>query len=233
MNMNKLYALIVLVTTAACTPGEIPLQDVVEKQGIAYHKDSETPFTGSATAYWPNGQFHKRVNYQDGKKYGLIEEFDENGQMRRKANYVDGKEDGLVEEFDEKGQIQQRLNYTDGKEDGLLEEYDKHGELRKDRRIQYKNSYLAVVELFKPDGDPDHTLTFKNGEIYQIEKYHGEILAGRTTYEHGSRVFYQRYNWRDGSFVRETDMRSSMPRWDPLKYNKFPEFVRELINPNK
>ena len=56
----------------------------------------------------------KEVNYIDGKKEGLWEEYYDNGQLKAKGVYKEGKEDGTWEVFNEQGQLKAKINYRMG-----------------------------------------------------------------------------------------------------------------------
>ena len=87
---------------------------LVEKDGIYYEVNSNTPFTGSVVEYYENGPLLGRGNFKDGKADGLWERFYENGQLDERGNYKDGKEDGLWEKYYENGQLEARDNWKDG-----------------------------------------------------------------------------------------------------------------------
>jgi antitoxin component YwqK of YwqJK toxin-antitoxin module len=85
---------------------EIPKHKLVERRGIYYEVDSIVPFTGSTVEYhiFKKNELKKRENYNNGKRDGRWEEFNENGQLESKTIYQDGKL-GHIEIFDENGQL--------------------------------------------------------------------------------------------------------------------------------
>jgi|TARA_B110000902_G_scaffold125559_1_gene146538 antitoxin component YwqK of YwqJK toxin-antitoxin module len=161
--MNKILIILSLVLLASCSPKEVPPSDLVERQGIQYEVNSQTPFTGIVVDYYENGQLSSKGNYKDGKKDGLWEYFDENGQLRFKSNYKDGKEDGLQESYYENGQLWTKVNGKDGKEDGLYEKYHENGQLRikgnlKDGKLD------GLTERYDENGQLKDKICFKNGK---------------------------------------------------------------------
>ena len=75
---------------------EPPVQTVdasklVERDGLDYEGDSETPFTGVVVYKHENGQKKLEMTYRDGKQEGLETWWHENGQKRSEAIYKDGK----------------------------------------------------------------------------------------------------------------------------------------------
>ena len=114
--MNKILIILSLVLLASCSPKEVPPSDLVERQGIQYEVNSQTPFTGIVVDYYENGQLWTKVNGKDGKEDGLYEKYHENGQLRIKGNLKDGKLDGLTERYDENGQLKDKICFKNGKE---------------------------------------------------------------------------------------------------------------------
>ena len=104
---------------------------IVERGGLIYEVNSETPFTGVVVAKHENGQKRLEVTYKDGKLEGLSLWWHENGQKKSEATYKDGKLEGLVTEWYENGQKETEATYKDGK---LVSEtkWDKEGNEIKD-----------------------------------------------------------------------------------------------------
>ena len=106
-----LTILCLLILSSYSHSEEISLDQLVEKDGIYYEVNSNTPFTGSVMEYYENGQLKSRENFKDGKEEGLSEYFYENGELEFGGNLKEGKEDGLWEIFYENGQLKSRENY--------------------------------------------------------------------------------------------------------------------------
>ena len=86
---------------------EPPVQAVdapklVQRDGLWYEGDSETPFTGVAVEKHENGQKHYEATFKDGKFEGLETAWWENGKKAVERTYKDG---ALVSEtnWDEEG----------------------------------------------------------------------------------------------------------------------------------
>ena len=125
--MKQTLALVLLVFGIVGCSKEIPSDQLVERQGIYYEVNSQTPFTGRVVSYHENGQLEAKGNFKDGELHGLMESYHENGQLWIKRNYKDGELHGLMESYHENGQLLKRANYKDGEIDGLLEVFDKEG----------------------------------------------------------------------------------------------------------
>jgi len=153
------YSQEVLIDEGFSRKSGLPLNQLVERQGIKYEVNSTTPFTGSSVVYHNNGQLWYRENYKNGKQDGLQEGFLSNGQLWIRTNYKDGKENGLHERFynnpvsrlhsflipaTDRGQLKVRGNYKNGKLNGLGEIFDENGNLTKTET--YRDGKLVEVK---------------------------------------------------------------------------------------
>ena len=66
---------------------EVPSYKLVERRGIIYEVNSQTPFTGSSVSYHENGQPEEKTYYKNGKQDGLKEIFNTKGQQNRFSPY--------------------------------------------------------------------------------------------------------------------------------------------------
>ncbi|MDC0067926.1 hypothetical protein OAL10_03905 [Gammaproteobacteria bacterium] len=114
MHALKALILVSLVFLVSCSPKELPIDLLVEMQGIKYEVNSDTPFTGISFENHDNGQIKERINYKDGEKEGLWESYHENGQLEYKLNYKDGKVHGLEEWYSEDGELSYKTCYDNG-----------------------------------------------------------------------------------------------------------------------
>ena len=111
----KILVILSLIVLVSCSPAEVPSEKLVERGGITYLINSQTPFSGRSVSYHENGQLKEKGNFKDGRKEGLWENYYENGQLTIKGNYKDEKEDGLWEQYHENGQLASKGNLRDGK----------------------------------------------------------------------------------------------------------------------
>jgi antitoxin component YwqK of YwqJK toxin-antitoxin module len=126
--MNKLLPILCFLIIASCSK-EIPFDQLVERNGIYYEVNSQTPCSGRTVNYYENGQLLHKENWKDGELDRLYEYYFENGQLMLKGNYKDGKEEGLSESYYENGQLLHKENWKDGNADGLFESYYENGQL--------------------------------------------------------------------------------------------------------
>ena len=103
--MKKLLPVLFVLIITSCSK-EIPFDQLVERDGIFYEVNSQTPFSGTSVNYYRNGQLGMRENYKDGKRDGLFESYFDNGQLNYGKNYKDGQRDGLTEWYYQNGELQ-------------------------------------------------------------------------------------------------------------------------------
>ena len=101
--MKNILLTLMVFGIVSCSK-EIPFEQLVERNGVNYQINSQTPFSGKAVIYHENGQLKVKIIFKDGKKEGTQEDYFENGQLKWMSNFKNGKEDGLTVRFAEDGQ---------------------------------------------------------------------------------------------------------------------------------
>jgi hypothetical protein len=108
LNMKRLLGLLLVMGMVGCGGGdtspnhsqakvdEPPVQTVdvsklVERDGLLYEGDSETPFTGVAVEKHENGQKSLEATLKNGKADGPSTMWRENGKKRAEAIWKDGE----------------------------------------------------------------------------------------------------------------------------------------------
>ena len=86
----------------------------VERDGLWYEGDSETPFTGVRVEKHENGNKKREATYKDGKVEGLWTGWHENGQKAYEKTLKDDVEEGLWTSWQENGQKAGEEIYKDG-----------------------------------------------------------------------------------------------------------------------
>ena len=103
-------------------------EELEEREGIAYLKGSDTPYTGKAYGLHKNGQKWVEKKFKDGKGDGLLVEWYKNGQKERESNWKNGKLDGLIVGWHENGQKRGEGNYKDGLQIDSSKYWNRKGE---------------------------------------------------------------------------------------------------------
>ena len=100
--MKRLLGLLLVMGMVGCGK-TVDASKLVERDGLMYEGDSETPFTGTVVSKHENGQNWSEVIYEDGKQEGPFTAWHENGKKWQEATYKDGKREGLETEWDKEG----------------------------------------------------------------------------------------------------------------------------------
>ena len=95
---------------------EVNIDEIVEKNGQFYAKDTNELFTGITKAYFQNGSLKYKDTYINGM-ITYLNEYYENGQIKSKYSYKDGNLNGLYIEFFNNGQIESFGIKKDGLDD--------------------------------------------------------------------------------------------------------------------
>ena len=123
--MKRLLGLLLVMGMVGCGGG-VDGRKLVERDGLAYEGDSETPFTGVAVVKHANGQKKSEATFKDGTKVGLATWWHKNGQKESEATFKDGTKVGLTTAWHENGQKKAEATYKDGKEVSKTE-WDEEG----------------------------------------------------------------------------------------------------------
>ena len=76
--MKRLLGLLLVMGMVGCGK-TVDFSKLVERDGLMYEGDSETPFTGVMVDKYENGQKKFEATFKDGKQEGLSSGWYENG----------------------------------------------------------------------------------------------------------------------------------------------------------
>ena len=85
-----LFALFVGLLMVGWGEETVDFSKLQDRNGVKYHKNEETPFTGLAESFYENGEKKAEINWKDGKRDGLETEWYKNGQKEAEVTYQDG-----------------------------------------------------------------------------------------------------------------------------------------------
>ena len=95
--MKHLLLMAFAILTIGCgekKSEDVNLDELEDREGVAYLKNSDSPYTGKVFEFHDNGQKKSEITLKDGKEDGLSVTWHENGQKESEYNYKDGKFDG-------------------------------------------------------------------------------------------------------------------------------------------
>ena len=152
--MKHLLVMAFAILTIGCGEKKsdgVNLDELEDREGVAYLKNSDSPYTGKCFEFHDNGQKKSENTLKDGKEDGLSLEWHENGQKYSEGNFKDGKEYGLSLGWHENGQKMVEGNFKDGKLDGLVVSWHENGQNRTE--INYKDGTLISSKYWNSKGE--------------------------------------------------------------------------------
>ncbi len=102
--------------------------DLVNRDGLVYEEDSDTPFTGTAVDQWPNGQKKAEIEYLAGKRQGKESSWTEKGQKLYEGENFSGKSSGKLRMWHENGQQAAYIEMRNGKPHGKVNFWYENGQ---------------------------------------------------------------------------------------------------------
>jgi antitoxin component YwqK of YwqJK toxin-antitoxin module len=142
----------------------VNLDELEDREGVAYLKNSDSPYTGKCFEFHDNGQKQTEGNFKDGGIDGLFETWYEKGGKEGEANFKGGKMDGLMVSWHENGQKELEENYKDGKRDGPRVTWHENGQ--KKAEINYKDGKPhGIVFNWHENGQKKAETNYKDNEL--------------------------------------------------------------------
>ena len=196
--MKTLLTILCLLILVSCSPTpEITSDQLVERQGITYEVNSQTPFTGISVEYYLdtiiNNEFEERVlktriTFKDGIREGLKESFHPNSQLEVRGNYKNGLvEDGLYEYFDKDGNPTDTKEYINGETFDIKFEYSDLGQ--PEEKTYYKNGREVSKTEFS---------YYENGQLRSQRKVKDGTFHGSSENYHENGQLFSRGNYKEG-----------------------------------
>ena len=84
----------------------------MDRGGLKYEVNSQTPFTGYTIAKYSNGQIKEKIQYKHGKKHGPLVEYYDNGQLQSQGISKDGKMEGPWVSYNKDGTVDEEYTGT-------------------------------------------------------------------------------------------------------------------------
>ena len=153
-------------------PEGVNEEELELREGIAYLKGSDAPYTGKTFILYKNGQKKLESNYKDGKQDGLATFWHENGQKAEEGSFKDGKIEGLHQTWYDNGQKRSEVNYKNGKKDGLQTTWYENGQ--KAQESNYKDGKVDGLAVAWYDNEQkSRELNYKDDKLDGLRvRYH-------------------------------------------------------------
>ena len=166
MNPVPLFLIIVSLPLLLGGCGEkhegVNAKAIEGREGIAYLKGSDAPYTGKTFILYKNGQKKLESNYKDGKMDGLWMGWHENGQKELEANFNEGKKEGVALAWYDNGQKEVEGNFKNDKKEGLWVQWHENGQKKEESNFKDgKGDGLAVA--WHENGEKKGERNYKDG----------------------------------------------------------------------
>jgi len=169
---------------SSCNSKAVDISTLVERNGVYYLPNEDSPFSGEVFSKYSNQQFAFKGFIDKGLFTGNYEKWFANGQLSIQANFASGKYDGNVKEWNEKGILLKDCNYKNGEIEGSCKEYFfEDGSLKKEYVLKSGLHEGNYVEMYSPN-NPKIKCSYLKGKLngrYE-EFYQNGIVAQAGNY---------------------------------------------------
>ena len=171
------FALLVISWDAGDTKlGGINFDELENKKGLFYLKESDDPYTGGVFELYENGKKKTQGSFKDGKPEGLMTIWHRNGLKKTEGSMKDGKPEGLMTEWYESGQKRYEENWKDGKKGGLMTSWYESGQKKNEENWKdgkkeglmtswHKNGKKKTERIFGSSYSPPRFWNSKGQEV--------------------------------------------------------------------
>jgi antitoxin component YwqK of YwqJK toxin-antitoxin module len=152
--MKQIIFIFFLIPTL--TFGQVKMESLIRKNGLAFEQGASTPFTGKAFDYFQNGGTKTILEYKDGLPNGEIKSwyskdikqaegfvekgqrtgtwklYYESGKLKKQSTYQNKVENGDEIFWSETGKIQKKGGYANGKLNGKYEWFYDNGQKKQE-----------------------------------------------------------------------------------------------------
>ncbi|MCX7552130.1 toxin-antitoxin system YwqK family antitoxin [Xanthomarina sp. F2636L] len=162
--MKKIPILFFLLSILSCSDKEVDLQQIVNRNELAYLVNENNPFSGKVISKLQNEQILISGYYKNGKKDGEWIENYNNGQIKKREEYKEGLFNGTVENYSKDGTLLNRKNYLNNNLNGLyLENYENGNP--KTSTTYNNNQITSNYKSYYQNGNKELEYTIKNGSF--------------------------------------------------------------------
>ena len=159
------------------------------RDGIAYLKGTETPYTGKQIGWHENGKKEAELNLRNGMLHGLFESWYDNGTNRAKGNWKEKKKEGLWVYWYESGQRKQEGTFKDGKQNGLVKERFENGQISQEGNWKDDKKNGSIVFWYE-NGQKEEEGTYimdKTDGLYITWHKNGQKMT-ESNYRNGNKI---------------------------------------------
>ena len=146
---------------------EVPLSDLVRRDGRLYWQQETIPFTGIMTENYPDGSRKSRSILFNGVLHGVSEGWYTNGVLQVREHFRDGVSHGLREKWFVSGVKLSEASIDAGKIEGVFSRWHENGNLAEE--VQMKNGNPDGLSMaYHQDGTLKARAKLENGKVIEI-----------------------------------------------------------------
>ena len=166
----------------------------------AYLADEQVAYTGTAQAFWGNGQIKTKYSLIDGKKNGPSLSWYGTGKSWMEGNYTAGRKSGLWTYWRENGQKKMEVVYENNQPNGLYRWYE-NGRRKWETTVRQGKWHGTFTE-WDPAGNKKEERIFEMGKANgPWTKWYGNGVREEGFYKNGKKHGDQVHFASDGSEI--------------------------------
>jgi len=153
---------------ASPTVRELPLAELVKRDGLLYASAETKPFDGRLYENFPNSKRKVGIEIHDGKAHGRSVGYFEDGKLEVEEFFVKGVSHGLRTRWDQDGWKKSEEKIVHGKLHGRHIEWCENGSKAVEMTLK-DNQPEGLAETWHPDGELKSRTHFVAGKIAERE----------------------------------------------------------------
>ncbi|MCL1152332.1 toxin-antitoxin system YwqK family antitoxin [Shewanella ulleungensis] len=135
--------------------------------GLRMYQNS--PFTGDAVTFYPNGQMAKLAHFEQGLRDGFLRQWFENGTLAFDSHYVFGVLEGITRSWWSNGNMRSESVYHQGKVNGTSLQWYATGERFK--KMNYVDGVEAgLQQAWRRNGKLFSNYQYINGRVFGLKR---------------------------------------------------------------
>ena len=168
--MKELYPLLPIILLIVCCSKPIDEGSLVQRKGIYYEVNSQTPYSGKSFTLYNSGEKYNERSFKNGKQIGLETLWYKNGQKREEGTWNENvKQDRLYTTWFRNGQKRSEIIYQDGDRKSETNWYPKGQKLSQWSFISGRIDGLETH--WYDNGQKMHEETFKDGKSISYKQW--------------------------------------------------------------
>ena len=213
--------------------GQLILEEVHQS---GEYISTSTYMYATETKIYTNGQYVKKITYQDTMSNASYEWFYENGNIETRGQTIADKKEGIWESYYENGKVEIVLNFINSEIDGKRKIFYKTGEIYSEHnfskgqlsgfgKVYYKNGNLKEISKYKNNEKIVVSIFYKNnGDIFRFGHWEEVTPGDLFSYRFSGNIFkgkqegkWESYNKISGELLYVTNYLNGI-RKDNTKY---------------